>query len=149
MFPETIGDLHQAADNNEAHSRSQDGGHDPFRPAERQKRREPRSGYLGQRRADHLCRDQQDQIAATGPNAAQIEFWNGEAGNAWTENQARMDVLLEPLSAAATLRYYRAEVHLGEGGQDYDVMGWSSGALINDVLDQYERHLHFLSGQRA
>ena len=50
---------------------------------------------------------------------------------------------------AATLRYYRAEVHLSEGGQDYDVMGWSSGALINDVLDQYERHLHFLSGQRA
>jgi SAM-dependent methyltransferase len=40
-------------------------------------------------------------IAAKGPNAAQIEFWNGEAANAWTENQARMDVLLEPLSNAA------------------------------------------------
>lgn len=40
-------------------------------------------------------------IAATGPNAVQIEFWNGEAGNAWTENQMRMDVLLEPLSTAA------------------------------------------------
>jgi len=36
-----------------------------------------------------------------GPNAQQIEFWNGEAGNAWAENQARMDVLLQPLSESA------------------------------------------------
>jgi choline/glycine/proline betaine transport protein len=40
--------------------------------------------------------------------------------------------------------YYRAEVHLGEGGQDYCVMGWSKTALINDVVDQYHKHLHFL-----
>lgn len=40
--------------------------------------------------------------------------------------------------------YYRAEVHLGEGGQDYSVMGWSKTALINDVVDQYHKHLHFL-----
>ncbi len=40
--------------------------------------------------------------------------------------------------------YYRAEVHLQEGGQDYDVMGWSQDQLIGDILDQYERHLHFL-----
>jgi choline/glycine/proline betaine transport protein len=50
---------------------------------------------------------------------------------------------------AQELRYFRAEVHLGEGGQDYDVMGWSRDALIHDVLDQYERHLHFLAGQRG
>jgi choline/glycine/proline betaine transport protein len=40
--------------------------------------------------------------------------------------------------------YYRAEVHLREGGQDYDVMGWTRDQLIEDVLGQYERHLHFL-----
>ena len=40
--------------------------------------------------------------------------------------------------------YYRAEVHLAEGGQDYDVMGWSKAAVINDIIDQYEKHLHFL-----
>lgn len=40
--------------------------------------------------------------------------------------------------------YYRAEVHLGEGGQDYCVMGWSKAALINDVVDQYHKHLYFL-----
>lgn len=46
------------------------------------------------------------------------------------------------------LRYYRAEVHLREGGQNYDIMGWSGADVINDVLDQYERHLHFLHAVR-
>ncbi|MFC4700551.1 BCCT family transporter [Glaciecola siphonariae] len=40
--------------------------------------------------------------------------------------------------------YYRAEVHLREGGQDYDIMGWSKDAVINDVIDQYHKHQHFL-----
>ena len=40
--------------------------------------------------------------------------------------------------------YSRVEVHLGEGGQGYDVMGYSHMQLIDDVLDQYERHLEFL-----
>lgn len=35
-------------------------------------------------------------------------------------------------------RYYRAEVYLKEGGQNYDVMGWNQEQLINDILDQYE-----------
>lgn len=43
---------------------------------------------------------------------------------------------------------FRAEVHLREGGQDYDVMGWSRDELIHDVLDQYGRHLHFLNAVR-
>ncbi|AZY49378.1 choline transporter [Bordetella avium] len=41
-------------------------------------------------------------------------------------------------------RYFRAEVHLGEGGQDYDIMGWSRAEVIGDILDQYERHRHYL-----
>jgi len=40
--------------------------------------------------------------------------------------------------------YYRAEVFLSEGGQDYDIMGWSKTAVINDIIDQYQKHLHFL-----
>ncbi|MGV2871839.1 BCCT family transporter [Colwellia sp. E150_009] len=40
--------------------------------------------------------------------------------------------------------YYRAEVHLVEGGQDYDIMGWSKVAVINNIIDQYHKHLHFL-----
>jgi len=40
--------------------------------------------------------------------------------------------------------YARLEVHLSEGGQGYDVMGYTHTQLIDDVLDQYERHLEFL-----
>lgn len=40
--------------------------------------------------------------------------------------------------------YYRADVFLREGGQDYDIMGWTHDQVINDIIDQYEKHLHFL-----
>ncbi len=40
--------------------------------------------------------------------------------------------------------YFRAEVYLKEGGQNYDIMGWSQGAIRNDIIDQYQKHLHFL-----
>ncbi|MGJ9412561.1 choline BCCT transporter BetT [Aeromicrobium sp. CF4.19] len=40
--------------------------------------------------------------------------------------------------------YSRLEVHLHEGGQGYDVMGYTQGQVIDDVLDAYESHLEFL-----
>lgn len=40
--------------------------------------------------------------------------------------------------------YYRAEVHLSEGGQDYDIMGRSETEVINDIVEQYQKHMHFL-----
>ena len=40
--------------------------------------------------------------------------------------------------------YYRAEVHLSEGGQNYDIMGWSKISVINDVIDQFHKHQHFI-----
>jgi choline/glycine/proline betaine transport protein len=40
--------------------------------------------------------------------------------------------------------YSRLEVHLRDGGQGYDVMGYTHTQLIDDVLDQYERHMEFL-----
>ncbi|WP_421131618.1 BCCT family transporter [Alteromonas sp. A079] len=40
--------------------------------------------------------------------------------------------------------YYRAEVHLSEGGQNYDIMGWSKIAVINDVIDHFQKHQHFI-----
>jgi len=40
--------------------------------------------------------------------------------------------------------FYRAEVHLAEGGQDYDIMGWSHEQVLLDILNRYEDHLHFL-----
>lgn len=41
-------------------------------------------------------------------------------------------------------RFFRAEVHLAEGGQDYDIMGWTADQVVVDILNQYENHLHFL-----
>lgn len=40
--------------------------------------------------------------------------------------------------------HYRAEVYLREGGQQYNVVGYTKSQLIGDILDQYEKHLHFL-----
>ncbi len=54
---------------------------------------------------------------------------------------------LTPSFAAQQLRnqrYYRAEVHLFEGSQDYDLVGYSRKQIINDIISQYERHLQFL-----
>lgn len=56
----------------------------------------------------------------------------------------RPSLTREEIENDDTSRYFRAEVHLGEGGQDYDVMGWSRDQIIGDILDQYERHRHYL-----
>ncbi|MEE4278637.1 MAG: BCCT family transporter [Halieaceae bacterium] len=45
-------------------------------------------------------------------------------------------------------RYYRAEVHLSQGGRDYCIMGWSREQISHDVLDHYENHLEFLKSLR-
>lgn len=52
--------------------------------------------------------------------------------------------LIEDQELGEEEHYYRAEVHLLEGGQDYDLMGWSRDDVIGDILDQYEKHMHFL-----
>ncbi len=46
------------------------------------------------------------------------------------------------------LRYYHAEVYLKEGGQGYDVMDWTEEQVIADIIDQYEKHMHFLAAVR-
>lgn len=50
-----------------------------------------------------------------------------------------------PESLEENIHYYQAEVFLREGGQGYDVMDWTREDLLQDIIDQYERHLHFLS----
>ncbi|CAM3567002.1 BCCT family transporter [Parendozoicomonas haliclonae] len=42
------------------------------------------------------------------------------------------------------IKYYRAEVFLLEGGQDYDIMGWTQDQVIADIISQYEKHMYFL-----
>tara|TARA_Y100000780_G_scaffold232581_2_gene267391 strand:- start:931 stop:2907 length:1977 start_codon:yes stop_codon:yes gene_type:complete len=40
--------------------------------------------------------------------------------------------------------YYRAEVFLTSGGQDYDVYGYNQEQIVADAVTQYEKHFHFL-----
>lgn len=94
--------------------------------------------------------------------ALEVEVAEGEDGRVWLQvgHGAEMDFFysVRPVPYAPPSfmfedprrhrrddeQYYRAEMHLREGGQDYDVMGWRRDALIHDVLDQYQRHVHFL-----
>ncbi|MGK0339829.1 MAG: choline/glycine/proline betaine transport protein [Candidatus Azotimanducaceae bacterium] len=61
-----------------------------------------------------------------------------------SEEAMPTDALLGTDQDANHDSYYRAEVHLREGGQNYDVMGWNRDQIIGDILNQYESHLHFL-----
>ncbi|MDO4233032.1 MAG: choline BCCT transporter BetT [Lautropia sp.] len=45
-------------------------------------------------------------------------------------------------------RYWRAEVFLREGSQEYDLVGYSKEQIIGDILNQYERHMQFLHLER-
>ena len=49
-----------------------------------------------------------------------------------------------PSSDEDQRHYYRAEVFLRRGGQSYDVFGFDQQDIITDILDQFEKHLHFL-----
>jgi choline/glycine/proline betaine transport protein len=40
--------------------------------------------------------------------------------------------------------YYRAEVFLRRGGQSYDIYGYDGSQVIDDILNQFEKYLHFL-----
>ena len=41
--------------------------------------------------------------------------------------------------------HYRAEVYLRRGGQTYDLYGYQSESVINDIIDQFEKYLHFVN----
>lgn len=45
-----------------------------------------------------------EALAASGPNADQIEFWNGPAADKWVAFQDRLDATLRPLGLAAMER---------------------------------------------
>ncbi len=92
-------------------------------------------------------------VAEEGGESVMIEVAHGDEVDFVYEVQARSHPLPDvSLGVSATNEaksaFYRAEVHLAEGGQDYDVMGWSQEQIIVDILNQYEDHLHFLHIQR-
>jgi choline/glycine/proline betaine transport protein len=47
-------------------------------------------------------------------------------------------------STSETQNLHRAEVHLTEGSQYYDIMGWTEAQVIHNILEHYEKHQHFL-----
>ncbi|SHI12191.1 BCCT family transporter [Pollutimonas bauzanensis] len=70
----------------------------------------------------------------------------------WPLEQVRPVLTPDEVNDEEERRFFRAEVFLREGGQDYDIMGWSREDVIGDVLDQYERHrqyLHIVHGSVA
>lgn len=49
-----------------------------------------------------------------------------------------------PPEESKARHYYRAEVFLRRGGQSYDIYGFESNQIIDDILGQFEKYLHFL-----
>ena len=50
----------------------------------------------------------------------------------------------ELINQQAEQTFYRVEVFLEHGGQQYDVMGYTPEQIIADIITQYERYLHYL-----
>lgn len=83
-----------------------------------------------------------DKIDASGANAQQIEFWNGEAGSHWSERDDQMSAMLRPLGEEAIKRAAPKAgewvLDIGCGCGDTTValaraVGVSGGALGVDV----------------
>lgn len=71
-----------------------------------------------------------ETLAATGPNAEQIDYWNSDVGNRWAQNQDRLDAMLQPFSEAM-LRV--AAVRPGEHVMD---IGCGCGATTIDLASR-------------
>lgn len=41
-------------------------------------------------------------------------------------------------------KYARAEVYLQDGNKAYDIYGYETDVIANDIIDQFEKHRHFL-----
>lgn len=41
-------------------------------------------------------------------------------------------------------KYARAEVHLQDGNKSYDIYGYEDDVVASDIIDQFEKHRHFL-----
>src|SRR5690625_3951872 len=49
-----------------------------------------------------------------------------------------------PADEDGVRKFYRAEVFLRRGGQAYDIYGYEQQDIIADILDQFEKYMHFL-----
>ena len=101
---------------------------------------------------------------ALGEKGVPVEILEGESGNEhlilnvnlgseqdftyqiWPVRSTMPSFAVRTQSSKAD--YYRLEVHLRQGSLGYDLMGYSRRQLIEDILDHYEHHMHFLHLQR-
>lgn len=81
----------------------------------------------------------QQTIASTGPNAEQIDYWNGDAGGKWARNQDRLDAMLQPFSDAV-LRLAAAkpgervlDIGCGCGATTFELAAQTGNALGVDI----------------
>ena len=56
-----------------------------------------------------------DTTSTTAPNADQLAYWNGDAGEKWAQLQARLDALFAPISAAAVAGDHVLDIGCGCG----------------------------------
>ena len=71
-----------------------------------------------------------DQLEASGENAEQIKYWNGQAGDHWTQRNDEMDAMLRPLGATAIERAAPAS-----GEQVLDIGCGCGGTTLDMVQD--------------
>ncbi|WP_421863896.1 choline BCCT transporter BetT [Parvibaculum sp.] len=80
----------------------------------------------------------------------EISVEMGEAQNfvyqVWPVRCTMPSFVMRPQQSAS--EYYRVEPYLSEGSLEYDLMGYTKEQMIDDILDQFERHMHFLHTQR-
>ena len=100
--------------------------------------------------AGELCERQVPAVVTVGADGADPDFLEIRTDDEVDPFLYRVQVELSPVPTyggrmiGARDQYARLEVHLEEGGQDYDVMGYTENQVIHDCLDQWERHLEFL-----
>lgn len=87
---------------------------------------------------------ERDRVRLFVQHGDEVDFLYEVRSRAHLKPEFASQVDLSPEELDESAHYYRAEIHLSEGGQDYDVMGWSKLAIINDVIDHYHKHMHFL-----
>ena len=83
-------------------------------------------------------------------NRAVLELGRGETVEFWyevrlSEHDAPDYYTGAGVDSLPQEHHYRAEVYLRRGGQTYDLYGYQPESVINDIIDQFEKYLHFLN----